>query len=74
MAAPGDKKTPIALALPEHEADLRYAAALAVPFPVDVPRQHVQHVWAFCVSRGQALSSHPGGSIVKQTIQSFGPT
>lgn len=61
-AKPGGEKrgSQVAYTLDEREADARYAAALAVPFPNDVLASHSPHVRAFCASRGKALSSPPG--------------
>ena len=46
--------------LDEKEVDLRYDAALAVPFPASILAADAPHVWAFCTSRGRALSCDPG--------------
>jgi len=52
----------VSYTLDERETDARSAAALAVPFPDDVLAAHSPHVWAFCLSRGKALSSPLGAN------------
>ena len=55
----GQRTPPVPFQLDEREVDARYDAALAIPFPSEILEKHSPHVWAFCVSRGQALSSSP---------------
>ena len=55
----GQRTPPVPFQLDGREVDARYDAALAIPFPSEILEKHSPHVWGFCVSRGQALSSSP---------------